>query len=202
MARQRRTYVAGASWHITQRGVNRAVAFKAATDYRVFITIMRLESVRTGVHIHAYALMGNHVHLLATPQSVAAFPALMQGIGRRYVQFFNHQYERTGGLWEGRYRTALVYDERYWLTCMRYVEMNPVRAGIVTDPKEYRWSSYAHHAFGKSDGLITEHPLYLALGASADVRQVAWREICGQQVPASELDSLRKAIKRGHIAGD
>ena len=193
-------YVAGASWHITQRGVNRCLTFKAALDYHVFLSILRLESARTGVHIHAYALMGNHLHLLATPQSDAAFPALMQGIGRRYVQFFNYHYERAGALWEGRYRTALVHDERYWLTCMRYVELNPVRAGIVSDPQEYRWSSYSHHALGRSDTLITEHPLYLALGASSETRQLAWREICGQEVPPSELDSLRKAIRRGRVA--
>jgi putative transposase len=190
MARQPRTYIAGASWHLTQRGVNRSLTFKGSADYRVFLTIMRLESQRTGVRIHAYALMGNHVHLLATPLSDTSFPTLMQGIGRRYVQFFNRCHDRSGALWESRYRTALVHDERYWLTCMRYVELNPVRAGIVADPNEYRWSSYAHHAHGGSDGLITEHPVYLALGASAEARQLAWREICAQETWLPELDYI------------
>jgi putative transposase len=202
MARPLRTYIAGASWHITQRGVNRSATFKGSADYRVFLTIMRLESQRTGVRIHAYALMGNHLHLLATPLSETSFPSLMQGIGRRYVQFFNRCHDRSGALWESRYRTALVHDDRYWLTCMRYVELNPVRAGIVEDPKEYRWSSYAHHALGRTDGAITDHPVYLALGASAAERQCAWREICGQELPAPELDALRASIKRGHIRLD
>ena len=115
------------------------------------------------------------------------------------MPFFNCRYERTGPLWESRYKPALVHDERYWLTCMRYVELNPVRAGIVTAPEMYRWSSYLHHGLGTYDELLTEHPLYLGLGISPEARQQAWREMCGHQIPPNELGKLRQALKSGII---
>ena len=202
MARRRRVFVDGFSLHVTQRGVNRGVIFKAPSDYRVFLSILAFESDRSGVRIHAYAMMRNHIHLLATPESQTSLPSLMQGLGRRYVLFFNDRYDRSGALWEGRYRDALVHDERYWLTCMRYVELNPVRAGIVKHAGEYRWSSYWHHGLGHRDAIITEHPLYLSLGESPDMRQRLWREICGQQLSDAELTNLRTAIKRGIVVGE
>jgi len=126
----------------------------------------------------------------------------MQAVGRRYVQFFNRRYARTGGLWEGRYRIALVYDERYWLTCLRYIELNPVRAGIVASPDQYRWSSYLHHAFGKADQLITEHALYAALGSSPHARELAWREISGQHVSPDQLELMRRSIRSGLVIAE
>jgi len=202
MGRRRRLFVEGFSWHVTQRGVNGAVIFKAPSDYRVFLAILAAESGRCGVGIHAYAMMRNHVHLLATPESQTSLPSLMQALGRSYVLFFNDRYERTGALWGGRYKDALVHDERYWLTCMRYVELNPVRARIVKHAAQYRWSSYWHHGLGHPDSMITEHPLYLSLGASPDLRQRAWREMCGQHVSDAELNSLRSGIKRGIVLGE
>jgi putative transposase len=126
----------------------------------------------------------------------------MQALGRRYIRFFNDRYERTGGLWEGRYKPALVHDERYWLTCMRYIELNPMRAGIVEKPERYRWSSYAHHALGKADALVSGHPLYSALGTTAESRQRAWRGICGQDLSSQQLALMRKAISDGIVVGD
>jgi putative transposase len=202
MARRPRFFEEGFSWHITQRGVNRSVIFKTPTDYRVFLSILRFESECHGFQVHAYALMRNHVHVLGTPGSQESMPKMMQALGRRYVPFFNCRYKRTGGLWESRYRPALVHDERYWLACMRYVELNAVRAGVVSGPEKHRWSSYLHHALGAYDDAVTEHPLYLNLGAAPEARQQAWREFCGNQMPESELDKLRQAMKRGIVIGE
>jgi putative transposase len=202
MARRRRFFAEGFSWHVTQRGVNRSVMFKTPTDYRVFLSILRLESERNGFKVHAYALMRNHIHVLGTPEAKHSMPSMMQALGRRYVPFFNCRYKRTGPLCESRYKPSLVHDERYWLTCMRYVELNPVRAGIVKAPGTYRWSSYLHHGLGTHDDLVAEHPLYLGLGTSPEARQQAWREICGHQIPENELDKLRQALKSGIIIGE
>ena len=176
--------------------------FRASTDYTVFLTILRYESGRCGLRIHSYALMQNHVHLLATPESATSLPKTMQAVGRRYVQFFNRRYNRTGGLWEGRYKTALVHDERYWLTCMRYIELNPVRAGIVRSPEQYQWSSYGCHAFGKPDHLVSIHPLYRALGLSSELRELAWRRICGQEISCEQLESIRRSIRAGIVIAE
>ena len=176
--------------------------FRAPSDYDVFLAVLRHESKPRGLNIHAYALMTNHVHLLATPESETSLPQTMQAVGRRYVQFFNRRYGRTGGLWEGRYRAAMVHDERYWLTCMRYVELNPVRAGLEAAPGTYRWSSYRHHAFGGRDVLLSDHPLYLALGSNPDDRQLAWREICGQQMTSEQLERMRRSIRSGFVLGE
>ncbi len=202
MARRARCFVEGLSCHVMQRGVNRGLMFRGPTDCRVFLTILKHETERLGVRVHAYVLMRNHVHLLATPEQPTSLPRTMQSIGRRYVQFFNHRYARTGGLWEGRYRTALVYDERYWLACLRYIELNPVRAGIVVSPDQYRWSSYLHHAFGKADQLITEHALYESLGSSSEAREFAWRELCGQQIPADQIELMRRSIRSGLVIAE
>ena len=201
MPRRSRCFVEGLSHHVTQRGVDRGLIFRSRTDYAVFLAILRHESQRWQLRIHAYTLMSNHLHFLATPESATSLPKTMQALGRRYVPFFNRRYNRTGALWEGRYRPALVYDERYWLTCMRYVELNPVRAGIVSKPEQYRWSSYAHHAFGKRDALVSGHPLYSALGATPESRELAWRRICGQEISANQLDSMRKSIREGIVLG-
>jgi putative transposase len=199
VARPKRFFVEGLSWHVTQRGVDRSPIFRASTDQEVFQTILTHECGERGLRIHAYALMGNHIHLLATPESETSLPDTMQALGRRYVPFFNQRYSRTGGLWEGRYKAALVHDERYWLTCMRYVELNPVRAGIVARPEEYRWSSYAHHASGAPDPLVSDHPLYVGLGISPEVRQLAWQRICEQVITSEHLKAIRKSIRSGIV---
>jgi len=202
VARPKRCFVEGLSCHVTQRGVDRSPIFRASTDYEVFLTILTYECGESGVRVHSYALMGNHIHLLATPEHETSLPNTMQALGRRYVPFFNQRYSRTGGLWEGRYKLALVHDERYWLTCMRYVEMNPVRAGIVARPEDYRWSSYAHHGFGKPDRLITDHPLYLGLASSSVQRQLAWQRICGQPIASEHMESIRRSIRSGIVSSD
>jgi putative transposase len=126
----------------------------------------------------------------------------MQSLGRRYVRYFNDRYNRTGTLWEGRFRTALITDERYWLTCMRYVEMNPVRAGLAGSAEAYPWSSYRTHAFGVTDPLLAPHAVYDALASTADRRQEAWRHMCGPPVQCDQLETLRKAIAKGVVSFD
>jgi len=143
--------------------------------------------------------MPNHVHFMITSPTAAALAAAMQTIGRRYVPYFNRRYQRTGGLFEGRYRSVLVDEECYWVTCMRYIELNPVRAGLVSTPEAYRWTSYQAHAMGLPDVLLTEHSLYLRLGETLPERSHSWRGFCAQGIPDGELLEMRDAVYRGRI---
>jgi putative transposase len=183
MARRPRIYIPGMTQHVVQRGNNKGTVFVEDSDYRFFLKLVRHESVRSSVAIHAYTLMTNHFHLMATPANDSGLSTMMQSIGRRYVPFFNLKHHRTGGLWEGRFRSFVIESESYWLKCMRYVELNPVRAGMVSKPDEYRWSSACAHTEGRYDELLTPHALYLRLGTTASERQYAWRAICGNAIP-------------------
>jgi putative transposase len=141
--------------------------------------------------------MSNHFHLMATPTDQTGLSTMMQSIGRTYVPAFNLKHHRTGGLWEGRYRSFVIESESYWLTCMRYVELNPVRAGIVLKSDEYRWSSARAHVSGWDDPMLVSHELYLRLGCTPVDRQRAWRAICGEAMSDAELTQLRDATRRG-----
>jgi putative transposase len=173
--------------------------FRCAADYEVYLFCLRDAVAKFPAHVHAYALMKTHVHLMVTPESPRALPGTMQAVGRRYVRYFNDRYQRTGTLFEGRYKSLLVDDERYWFTCMRYIELNPVRAGLVATPAAYRWSSYKRHAGGSPDMVLTPHPLYLALGATSSARERSWRELCGATVAADELAEIRTAVRTGRL---
>lgn len=143
--------------------------------------------------IHAYVFMTNHVHLLVTPNEIGGISRMMQSLGRRYVRYFNMRYHRTGTLWEGRYRSTLIESERYLLTCYRYIELNPVRAGLVTDASEYRWSSHAANAFGAYDPLVSPHERYSALGLDPDTRRRAYRALFEVAIEADILTEIRQA---------
>ena len=197
MARRPRSYFPGLTLHVVQRGNNKSEVFRDVSDYRFFLKLLRHESERHEVAIHAYALMTNHFHFMATPADDAGLSTMMQSIGRTYVPVFNLRHQRTGGLWEGRFRSFVIETESYWLKCMRYVELNPVRAGMVSRSEEYRWSSARAHIAGRDDDLLTDHPLYERLGATANERQISWRAICGEVVPDTELAAMRDAIRRG-----
>jgi putative transposase len=151
--------------------------------------------------VHAYVLMCNHVHLLATPQEAGGVGRMMQGVGRRYVGFFNLTMERTGTLWDGRFKSCLVDSESYALRCYRYIERNPVRAAIVDRPGDFRWSSYRSNGLGHPDPLVTPHPAYLALGASAQERNAAYRQIVAQCCEARDLDGIRAMTSRNRVFG-
>ena len=173
--------------------------FRAPLDYAVFLCAMREASLRFELSVHAYALMTNHVHLMATPATKMSLPRTMQAIGRRYVPYFNERYGRTGGLFDGRYRARAIDDESYWFTCMRYIELNPVRARLVKKPEAYEWSSYRYHAIGEPNALITEHTAYRQLGNTSEDRHRNWRAICAEAVPETELNEIRNALCTGRL---
>ena len=157
---------------------------------------------RHGVEVHAYVFMSNHVHLLATSAFPGAMGRAIQSLGRRYVSYFNYLHERTGTLWEGRYKSNLVTTDRYFLTCMKYVEMNPVRAGLVESPGSFLWSSYRFHADGKPDDLVTPHALYLGLGKSEASRRSAYRHLFDSGEDPEDLSLIRERIQTGWALGD
>lgn len=153
MPRRPRIYLDGVPLHIVQRGHNRQPCFFPDADYVAYLEWLGDAARHTGCQLHAYALMTNHVHLLLTPGDAQAVPRLMVALGRRYVPYVNAAYQRSGTLWEGRYKSSLIQSESYLLACMRYIELNPVRAGICPDPAHYRWSSYRANALGETTSL-------------------------------------------------
>ena len=167
--------------------------FFSETDYRFYLNILHEASQRYGLVIHAYILMTNHVHLLVTPSNEIALPKVMQSIGRCYVQHINKTYKRTGTLWEGRYKSSLIQADEYLFHCYRYIEMNPVSAGMVNFPGEYAWSSYHHNGSGRKDVLINEHDLYTQLGSTCDERQESYRGLFNTALDKSVVDSIQNA---------
>lgn len=187
--------------HVIQRGNNRQPCFASDEDYTRYRQDLADAANQCGCAIHAYVLMTNHVHLLVTGAQRGAVSRMMQRLGRRYVVYFNARYRRTGTLWEGRFKSSLVDSSRYLLTCYRYIELNPVRAAMVTDPAEYRWSSYRGNALGESDRLITPHPLYLALGAEGSARQSAYRALFKRALGDDELADIRNHVQQQKALG-
>ena len=202
MARRPRLSIADIPQHVVQRGNNRQAIFHAVADYRNYLgTLARVAAAR-GCAIHAYVLMTNHVHLLVTPRSSDALSSMMRDLGRRYVQqYFNATYARTGTLWEGRYKSVLVDARHYFFACCRYIELNPVRAGIVEHPRDYRWSSFRHNALGSAEALLSPHPEYIALGAGHLERQRAYRSLFDEDVAALDLEQIRKTVNGGWPLG-
>jgi len=162
-------------------------------DYEVFLIMLRKAAATRHVAIHAYALMGNHYHLLVTPPDQAALSKTMAVFGSRYVKYFNRRNQRCGTLWNERYGGFLVEDDRYQLACLRYIDLNPVRAQLVATPGDYRWCSYRVHALGEPSDWLVPHPTYLALGATADERQRAYRTICAAATSRAETLRARYA---------
>jgi putative transposase len=187
-------FVRGISHHVIQRGNNRSAMFQVPDDYRFYLELLGHASRRCQVSLHGYTLMTNHVHLSVTPSTATSLPAMMKRVGETYVRRFNKNYERTGTLCEGRYRASLIQDDRYWLTCLRYIELNPVRARLVASPELYEWSSYRAHALGDADPLLSPHPLFLSLGPTSTDRNRAWHATCGASADDDELTTIRRAI--------
>lgn len=202
MARLPRLSVSGYPHHVIQRGNDREAIFVDAEDYRHYLEALNEVTKATGIAIHAYALMPNHVHLLLTPPDTVAIGRAMQAIGRRFVRWFNDRHARTGALFEGRYRSTVVEADRYLLACMRYIELNPVRAGIVQRPEQYPWSSYRHHAGLSADSAITDHALYWTLGNTPFERQAGYTRLFEQELSRAELDRIRAAIHGGWALGE
>lgn len=201
MARLPRLTVPGYPHHVIQRGNNRQDVFRDAADCERYLGLLGELAPAHRVAVHAYVLMPNHVHLLLTPTEAPALSLLMQALGRRYVIWFNRRHARTGTLWEGRFRASVIESERYLFACSRYIEMNPVRAGLVGDPAQYRWSSHAHHVGRQPDSLIEEHPLIWSLGNTPFERQAAYRRLFDQSTDAAEVETLRAGIQGGWVVG-
>ena len=195
MARQPRIDLPGLPQHIIQRGNNRQACFFSDLDRSRYLEWLRMAAEKYGGSVHAYVLMSNHVHLLATGAELGALGRMMQSLGRRYVRYVNSTYRRTGTLWEGRFKSSLIDSQRYLLTCYRYIELNPVRAGVVGAPGEYRWSSFQHNAGGVRDDVITPHANYLSLGKSHAVRLFAYRALFEVSID-EDLLAIRNHINR------
>jgi putative transposase len=193
--------IPGVTQHVIQRGNNRSDIFRSPSDYEFFLDTLHDASTRYQMDIHTYTLMTNHVHFLVTPRTGTAVSTTMQAIGAKYVRYFNHRYRRTGTLFEGRYRSMVIDTEAYWFTCMRYVELNPVRAALVSQPDAYQWSSYSANALGTPDRLIVPHPLYISLGESPAVRQRNWRALCEEALSPEQLAEIRDVAHRGGTLG-
>lgn len=187
--------------HIIQRGNNRSLCFGSDEDYHFYLDHLAEISAKVGVAVHSYVLMTNHVHLLVTPQDVDGASQLMKRLGQRYVQYFNRAYRRTGTLWEGRFRSCVVGEEDYFLGCHRYIEMNPVRAGMVSHPGEYRWSSYGTNAQGEGGTLIRPHSNYLGLGLNDEERQEAYRALFRYELDPGLVDEIRRITHGGLVLG-
>ena len=201
MARLPRLTVPGYPHHIIQRGNNRQAIFAASADYEVLLSMLEEHAQKSGVAIHAYVLMSNHFHLLATPDTSEGIPAMMQSVGRRYVRYFNQQQGRTGTLWEGRYKSTLIQAERYLLACMVYIDLNPVRAGMVRDPADYPWSSHNHYVGRRNDRLVTPHPLYWELGNTPFARDAAYAELVRTGISTQQQNALTDSALRGWALG-
>lgn len=187
--------------HIVQRGINREPCFFAEEDCHSYLHWLEKAAADWHCAVHAYVLMTNPVHLLVTPETETGTAKLMQALGRRYVQYINRSYRRTGSLWEGRYKSSLIQAETYLLTCMRYIELNPVRAGMVQDPGQYRWSSYRHNGLGQADSRITPHPLYLTIDRDEADRQAAYRALFRSELDEEALADIRLALSQGQPLG-
>lgn len=200
MPRRSRLHLDGIPLHIVQRGHNRGPCFFTDSDRECYLNWLGEALAESECALHAYVLMTNHVHLLLTPKRAEAVPRLVISLGRRYVQYVNRRYRRTGTLWDGRYRSSLVQEDTYLLACHRYIELNPVRASLVDDPAKYRWSSYRFNGLGHRDSRLTPHPLYEELGQGDEERQTAYRALFVEQFD-HEIGNIRLALNQGQAVG-
>ena len=202
MPRKLRFYVPGAPVHAVQRGHNRSPIFFDDLDYLEYLRCLKQAADHYGCAVHAYVLMTNHVHLLLTPERADSIGRLFQSLGRHYVRYVNQTYQRHGSLWEGRYKCNVIESQAYLLSCMRYIELNPVRAGMVDDPTKYRWSSYTANALGTSNAVLTPQAEYVALGRLPIDRQSVYRGLFDRVSDSEELRLLRCALQTGTPLGN
>lgn len=201
MARLPRYFVKGVPLHIILRGNNREPIFANDEDCQFFKEALLDAAKRHALAVHAYVFMTNHIHLLASPAAEQSVPKAMQSLGRRYVQYFNYRYGRTGTLWEGRYRATVVEAENYLFECMRYIELNPVRAGMVSHPRDHVWSSYRANAEGKPDALLSPHALYRAIEKNEQQRHNAYRALLKAPMEREMLDEIRECTNKAWALG-
>lgn len=202
MARLPRLTLADQLHHVIQRGNNRQPIFVDDVDRTRMLALLAENAPRHGVALHAYVLMDNHFHVLATPATDDGLPAFMQAVGRSYVRAFNDRHSRTGTLWEGRYRSTVLQAERYLLACMVHMDLNPVRDGLAADARSFQWSSHAHYAGVRSDRFLTPHPLYWALGNTPFAREAAYADKVAAGIGSRERTLIVDATLQGWAAGD
>jgi putative transposase len=202
MPRRPRIHLPGFPIHLVQRGHNRDACFFADDDFFTYQHWLGEALKDTGCALHAYVLMTNHVHLLLTPSEAQSVPKLIISLGRRYVQYINRTYRRTGTLWDSRYKSSLVQAETHLLQCQRYIELNPVRAGMVNDPALYRWSSYRANALGQLDALITPHELFFRIASHEQERQAAYHALFRHELDGNTIADIRLALAQGQPLGN
>ena len=201
MPRYRRPVMEGIPLHIIQRGNDRRPCFFSDSDYLVYLDMLRESIALANCKLHAYVLMSNHVHLLMTPGHITSAAELMKRVGERYVQYVNRRYKRYGTLWQGRFKSCLVQDDGYLLICHRYIELNPVRACMVTRPSEYRWSSHQHNAHGVHNPLLQAHSLYTSLAQDQREREAIYRKMFADELSTDDLREVREAVNSNTIFG-
>lgn len=201
MARLARITLPAYPHHLMQRGNNRQAIFFTEADYHYYLACLHQAKQQCQCRLYAYVLMTNHVHLLVEPTHMGGLGRLMQSVGRRYVRYINVTYQRSGTLWEGRFKSAAVDRDAYLIMCSRYVELNPVRAGMVPHPRDYPWSSYQYRALGIADALLDDDPWYGGLGASPQQRQQVYREWMDASIASGEWEDIRRATQRARVIG-
>ena len=202
MARKPRLFVEGMPHHVVQRGNNRSPIFFKGADYLFFLNVLREAKEKHPCLLYGYCLMINHFHLLIAPLEVENITLLMKFLGAKYVRYVNKAYGRTGSLWEGRFKCSLVQDDAYFSTCLRYIEMNPVRAGLVASPEEYQWSSYRFRAYGEDYGILDRDPRYEGLGSCDQERQHEYRRFFMAAEADAEWTWVRETTLKGGILGN
>jgi len=201
MVRRPRVDLPDVPQHVIQRGNNRSVCFFDDVDYVSYLRYLKMAVEKSGCEIHAYVLMANHVHLLLTGLEAGSISLAMQCLGRRYVRYINEKYQRSGTLWEGRYKSCLIDSERYLLTCYRYIEMNPVRAGVSPLPSDYYWSSHRHNINESYDPLVCEHYVYSSLGMTRELRARRYIALFENQIDSAVLEQIRFSTNKGYALG-
>jgi len=202
MPRRARLIIPDVPVHLIQRGHNKHQCFFAQRDFRLYLRWLEEFSNDADCSIHAYVLMTNHVHISATPHSHDSLSKMMKAVNQRYVAYINKAYNRTGTLWEGRFKSCLMQDVNYIITCQRYIELNPVRAGMVEFPGGYRWSSYRGNAEGKKDALLMQHKVYLSLGNDPTARASAYRALFDMPFAPEDLHRIRTATNHNFAIGN
>lgn len=201
MPRRARLVLPGVPLHVIQRGNNRGACFFSEEDYILYLEKLFEQAALYGCAIHAYCLMTNHVHLLLTPCDDRSVSRVMRGVGQHYVQYINRTYRRTGTLWEGRYRSSLLQEEHYVLACYRYIELNPVRAGMVEHPAEYEWSSYRINAQLEFSAQVKPHPIYIALATGETSSAQIYRKLFALQLAPELVEEIRSSTNGNYALG-
>ena len=208
MPRPPRLFLPQQPQHIVVRGHNRNTVLYCDDDFQFLYKCLRKAAHKNGLAIHAWVFMNNHIHLLVTPENEASLPKTMQSTGRLYAQYYNRSYQRTGSLWEGRYKSSLVDSDNYLLSCYRYIELNPVRAGIVSKPENYPYSSFHANALGKADAMVTPHELFLSyisvVKTTKELRgynRKRYLDLCSELLGRKTLTDIRRGTAKGRGIG-